>query len=535
MAEYQCTSCGHRFVVAKDAQLRCPRCLRQNGLEELSQPDHRTSSDGSVKRLLTTFLGLIALVALFVAAGLLFIERRHHVPAPGELAMLDPQLLRRTLQQRGVPDRDVVDPFVVGEALRKLIGPSIPQTGSAQQRARAVVARLRPRLEDLRLDLTAGGTAPVRTAEMLAQMLSGAHATTALSYELGVLVTAALRHVGLTALLCDVHATRSPAGTRDPTGALGSYAVAVYDDGRISDKPSLVLDPARAAKLPRWAGTSDGAMTSAVEDFTPLDDASAAARSFSLRALYELNRHPTEPERAYELAQLAQDASATSATLHTARALVLAQAGSLRDAVEEARKAVRLRSDPPRRTTLARLLLAEGRVDEAQHELDQAIKQREQFWPAQRALASVLWMRGDTKAGNVAMKRAYQLAPEEPSVIALVAAHKLAEGDTAGALELLRALAKRAPSEPILLQLYMVLRRAKKDSEAEAVRKRLLATSTDKQRIQEALQRLDEALAATETQPPGETTPNQRAADSASEPGLPDDQKWRLPDVSLTP
>ena len=293
----------------------------------------------------------------------------------------------------------------------------------------------------------------------------------------------------------------------------------VYAEGGLGSKVLVTLDPLRAMKLPRWAGEGgDPSMAvPAGAAAEPLDDASAAARLLSLRAL----RSPRDRSReAYALSSLAIKASAPSATLHVARALVLAAAGGRKDALAEARKALSLRKDPPRHTTVAMLGLSQGKPGEALLNLKEALRQDARFWPALQLMAMVT----KPEEADKHMKAALEVAPEEPSVQLTHAARLMAARKAQEAITVLRKVVAARPDREALLMLYQALVVTGQQGEASTVRARLLAMVKGKER--KALLRLLGAMTPPQEAPAAPVAPDEPPA----APRLP---KLELPDVTL--
>lgn len=527
MSRYRCTRCEIEF--ADDSEHpRCPRCLRQHGIEALTGtgPKQRPPRARLASRSRLVW-GLAVLVALtLVAGGGLLLYWHRSLPRPGELAQLEPEQRRRTLIARGVPESEVQDPFASSEALRALAGKA--SGAGAAERARSLARELTARLRKGGLAVDVDGTAdqPVRTAAELYAALAAGKAKAALSFELASLMVALLRAADLDAdtLLCQVHRLKAPVATGDIAGGIGRYAAAVYaDKAKLGAGPLLVLDPARALDLPAWAGGGRApAMESLHADpksLEPLDDASAAAHLLGLRGFRQRTR---APERAYRLSELALEAASPSATLHLLRAKVLSSAGGAKDAAAEAQKALALKDGPPQRTLLALALASEGQLDQSQSHLEQALRQDPKYWPAHAALATLL-MVTDPKRGQQHLDAGLAVAAEEPALLTLLASRLLAEDKVRQAADVLRRAAAARPNELILLMLYQTLLRAKDPDEARLVRKQLLdrVNPKDRERLTKLLAAIDEAVQGPASGPVEQPPP----------PSPP--QRITLPDVSF--
>lgn len=494
MTRYQCSNCKINFEHRR-GRLRCPKCLRQHGLDEIS--DRHKPEPGSTARLLGITLILLALAGVGYA-GLLLVQRSSKLPEPGQLALLGPGEIRRTLSARGIPEQQIINPFAPDPAVQELVPSGLTAKMSVTQRASRIAQHIADKLSMVEVDLLEV-TQPIRTAAQLARTIKADEPLKrALSYELAVLVTAALRSADITALLAEMHEQQGAIKTADPNGALGRYVVLVYRDAdSLSDKPALVLDPTRATTLPPWAGSGqDRNMTSQAIKPEPLDDGSAAARYLSLAALVAINKDASRPERAYDLMHHAIDASAPSAVLHAARSLVLAGAGGLEDAVREARRAVTLRQNPAMRTLLARFLALQRDVAGAETLLGQALERDPRFWPAHHALAVLSWTRGDLAGGDAHLDKAADIASTAPSVVVLMARRSLRNGEVERAVQLLNKLSEDHPSDQVLLQLYLAQQAAGQTDQAQATRERLLKSTSNREQAEKILSEIEAAAGA---------------------------------------
>jgi tetratricopeptide (TPR) repeat protein len=470
----------------------------------------------SSRQLLLGLLGLSLLVLL--AAGGLWLKRsRTEVPQPGQLALLDPALLRRTLIARGVPPAEVVDPFESSPALQSL-GRAVAGK-SEEERVRALARRVAGELGPARGDLQGALVQTVRTPRDLYSELKAGKVRAVLSFEFAALMVTVLREAGLSAVLGVARRLDAPVRSPDLNGAIGRYLAVVYPRGKFGQKTLAVLDPLRALDLPAWAGGGkDPEMRSLADGITPLDDASAAAHLLALRALH-LARD--KPEAAYAASLLSLKAAAPSAALHVLRAEILASAGGIDDALSEARRALAVVDDAPRRSALARLEALSGHGAEAVTDLEQALQRDASYWPANEALAALL-LGVERERGEKHLQAALEVAPEEPSLLVLQGVLWLQQNkpkDAAAVLQ--RALAQR-PTPQASLLLYQALTLAGEREEAGKLRQRLLAQDGKRKEMEQALQAIDRAQSSEDAEP-SETAP----------PPAPRIPKLTLPDASL--
>lgn len=499
-------------------------------------PAPRTAGHPPQRKIL---LGLLALFLVGLATGgaVLFLRSRIDLPQPGQLGILSASLLKRTLVHRGVPRKQAVDPFPQTGAIMELAAGL--KDGPPKERAAALARKVAKVIQGASIDLTGELDSPLRTpAQLLAQLKKEqGKPLTVLSFELAALMTAALRAAGLPAVLGLVHQVDAPMPTADARGSLARYVAVVYPRGGLGKTPLQVLDPARALRLPVWAGKgSDPSMIASPMSLQALDDATAAAHLLALRA-FRL-RH-TASKEAYSLARWALGAAAPSATLQMVQAEVLAAAGGVQDALSEARKALALRKDPPRLCGLAMFLLAAGRPAESLPHLQEALKQDPKYWPA-RLMSAALLMSAKPEEGAKHLDAALAIAPGSAAVLTFKATLLMRQGKHEQALSLLKQAAKAQPSEERGLALYQVLMMMDKTDEASKVRATLLKASKDAAKTKEKLSAIDKMLkSAAESPPVVAPNPPPPTGGSLLEEDLPgglsgpSPPQLKLPDVTL--
>jgi len=499
-------------------------------------PAPRTAGRPPQRKIL---LGLLALFLVGLATGgaVLFLRSRIDLPQPGQLGILSAALLKRTLVHRGVPQKQAVDPFPQTGAIRALAAGL--KDGPPKERAAALARKVAKVIQGASIDLTGELDSPLRTpAQLLAQLKKEqGKPLTVLSFELAALMTAALRAAGLPVVLGLVHQVDAPMPTADARGSLARYVAVVYPRGGLGKTPLQVLDPARALRLPVWAGKgSDPSMIASPMSLQALDDATAAAHLLALRA-FRL-RHTASME-AYSLARWALGAAAPSATLQMIQAEVLAAAGGIQDALSEARKALALRKDPPRLCGLAMFLLAAGRPAESLPHLQEALKQDPKYWPA-RLMSAALLMSAKPEEGAKHLDAALAIAPRSAAVLTLKATLLMGQGKLPQALPLLRQATEAQPSEERRLMLYQALKMLDKTEEAARLRATLIKSSRDAAKTKKRLSAIDKMLESNPDNhpaPPPDTGPPAKKGPLEEElkgdlPGfLP--PRLELPDVTL--
>ncbi len=524
MAEYQCTHCEEPFSREGAGRLRCPRCLRQNGLIPLEELGEAAEGGGRPgKGRLIWGLLILCLVGVCAGAVILFHKRVTDLPAPGQLAQLDGDTLRITLEARGVPAAQAtLDPFAAGPGVKKLV--SAVKEKEPAARARALAKALGGVVSSFSPLISALPSWSARTPELLLSAAAGATKKPgrgkALSFELAAALVAILREAELPSVLAERFSSAAPIGVGDPSGYLGRYVAVVYRPDQLGKDPLLVLDPLQALALPPWAKEEGKTgMELAGDGLTLLGDASAAAHLLSLRAL---GQGPKHPERAYVLSLAALAAAAPSATLQLARAQVLASAGGLKDGLAAARKALTLRDDAPRQAGLARLLLASGEAERALTHLRKAIKATPGFWPARLLLASILTS-VDREKAEEQLAKGLEIAPEEPGLLLLDGMWHLSRAMPAQAAIRLRKVAAAMDGNlDVKLMLYHAFKGSSQVEEAALLRKKILSMAKNKEEMAARLDMIDKRAAEDE-----------QGIDGVKEGGAV--PRLKLPDVSLSP
>lgn len=524
--DFYCVHCAKPFSLSDDSsqeQPRCPHCLRQHGVERVQQgtgsQDVQTPPISSTTHRRKWLWFSLALIGLGAIGGILFVFKLRKPTIPlGQIGALSSELLQKRLIERGVPEGDPLlrfNPFEQGAALRELV-PYLKQRDPTSL-THAVVQHLAPKLASITVEITGELTYSIRTSETFAGALSKGKITKATSYELAIFMVSALRRVGLNATLAHAVTVDAPVKTADVIPSLGRYVVLVYAEPTISTKttPVSILDPSRAARVPRWATrhTSNEMRAEGIA-YDALDDISAVAHGIMLEALYESQKQedPKSLTKAYHLAEMAANVNVNqSAVIPRLRAEVVSRLGGNNDALNYAQEALHRRDGVAERTALAKLLLTEGKAGEAASHLERAIQQDNAYWPALVLLSSIRLMVGEKEDAFKHLSIASEIAPEEPAVLHLQAMEHFLSGHTDQALTTMRRAAERAHSEMLWIELYLLLVRTGHGQEAEAIalRDNLLRQAKDPEKLKAFF---DAAIAE---------------AQGAETPSL------RLPDISL--
>lgn len=521
MSKYHCSFCDITFEI-QDDKLRCPQCLRQNGLEKI-ETSKATSHKINIRKKLLPFGLVVFVLALLAGSVFLLIKKKTDLPKPGQIAILDEQTLKQTLIQRGVPKESFVNPFETGHAIFALLEKS-SEKKDPKNIALDIARSLAIKIKNIKVDLLGILDKPLQTAEQIATALKNKKITDARSIELGVFLVALLRNANLDAVLSVTHRVDAPMKSADPLGAMARYVVIVYAKGKIGNDPLIVLDPCASAILPTWAGSGQNPdMEYAGDQPVPLDDGSVAAHFMAIQAML-LSKTEKKTSDAYQMSQWAKNASEKSATLFVAKAFVLAASGGIQDAILEAQKALAISNDAPRQTALARLLLNAQNPSDALEHLNEALKKDVTYWPALHTLAAINFFSKNQEQGEKYLTEAFKIAPDEESILQLKAANLMAKNEFAEAEKILRTVIEKQSTDQTLLQLYICLINLGKQDEAIKIKDRLLVTTKNKEKIQKLLEAIGQQFDKNEEKNPADSPPS-------PPPNLP--RKLKLPDVSL--
>lgn len=531
---YHCTSCEYDFEIDDSDKLRCPKCLRQNGIEALDddeESDVKKTPKGRNSKPFVLILSAISVIALIAIGALWQFKRVAELPKPGQLAIVDPPMMRQLLKKRGIDEVDQVNPFSKSKNISDLIGKL--SASNYEDKAKEIATKLATKLKGLTGNLSGRISMQIRTAEELAVELSQKELKLKriTSLEAAILLASVLRMNDIDAIVAEASTLDAKTKSANVSMSMGRFIVSIYPKNELNKKALLDLDPIRATQLPNWAGGSDKTMKSIATESKPLDDATVVAHFYSQRSLAEVKDNPTAPRRAYELSLIAQKLGHQSSTLHLARAFVLLQAGqaaALNEVFEETDKAVAIDDNAPTNTAYAQFLLIKGNIDGAEKKLKHALEKERTYWPASLIQATLFAMKGNREASDKAIKHVIQIAPNEAPVLALRAGQAFQENKIDEGLNLLRQAATNEPTETMRLQLYHALIKAEKGKEARALRKTILKETKLGKIVKAQLEKIELAL--------GFDPENDPSTDSINTPtpsGLGSGGGLKLPDVKL--
>lgn len=410
--KYFCAHCDQEFVPERaEAKPRCPKCMRRGAVEPL-QPD---APGGSGAR-----RGLLIAALLLLAAGLGFAVYRSTQLTLEEtppLRPLEPAELAAYLER---------DQVRVGtyESMFALAGDLEGWPESAGE----VAKQMRSKSSTWSLELTL--PRETLTAEQTLGKM-GAEEARAKYYplELATAMTALLRERGLRAMVAEVWEFDGAQAPADPSGVLGYFVTAVYDDAQ-SEEPSAYFDP--------WGGRGEVRPTA----LRVLRDTEVLAAALGTEAVRLFSRSGDGP-KALPLIEAGLALDPLSPSLRVVHGTVLVESGGTPQAIQELEAAIQLRPDGPRQLNMVQLHLAQagmlemnGRQEAAEaqftegHRIVADVLQR---WPrygkAHVTLATVHLSLDEAERARVELETAEALSPDAPLLWLVWAQYDLANDD----------------------------------------------------------------------------------------------------------
>ncbi len=433
---HRCSHCDLTFEhdPDKSAAPRCPKCLRTQGLEELSAAAARntnsdTEDDDAGWRPNHLVIGVFAVAA--AAAAWFYFAKPSVENLPEEVPMraLAAEEVAEYLRREKV-DADVSEffepPSAFGEAGSS--AESLAKFVAARKNDGAFVswARVRAHGDD------------IRTPEKTAQLLLKKEQAKLYPLEVAWAGVAWLREQGKTAMLAEIVAREGERAPADPSGRLGYYGVALGT----TDKAD-VIDVYGGSK---------------VKSARILNDVQAVAAILSLQAMSAFERGNTK--RASQLADDALDLDGKSPVVRSAYSETLLS-GVAEDAIKEIEHAHNLRPDAARRLARAKIALARGQIDDADKIAAGLVAEYPEYASAYAMLSVVHLARHELDESEASLEKVAKFAPDFPELDLFRAELHAARGDLPRAAEFARmALAEKHVRWQTRLRGAMLLRAA---------------------------------------------------------------------------
>ncbi len=449
--KYFCPHCNAEFVLQEAAdEPRCPKCMRRGA----PAPGHDTSAEHHRRSPWLILIGL-AIVSAGIGFGLYLSARTELEETPPLRPLAQRELsayLERDQVRAGAYESMLVLSGDIGD------WPSAPAEIASVMHARSTSWSLERPL-----------TREVLTVDQTLAMLD-AHEERVQAYplELAAAMTALLREHGLNAMVAEVWELEGASAPADPSGVLGYFVTAVYDD-RDGTEPPAYFDP--------WGGRGEVELSSV----RVLRDTEVLAAALGTEAARIFSRSG-DATTALSMADTALLLDPMSPTLRAVNATILVDSGGFAEGVKELEAAAQLRSDGPRQLGLAQLHLAqagilqmnaepaaaESQFGEANRIVTDVIERWPRFGRAHVVLATIYLGMDQVERARVELEAAESLAPDAPILWAVWAQYDLQQEDAIGAAaKILRAVGLDPENWQLRLQAGRVLRLAGHDEAAK--------------------------------------------------------------------
>lgn len=461
---YLCVHCDHRWAVEGDeAPRRCPSCMRATGVEPVRETAAKKAS-GSKRGVWWLAAGL----ALVVAGSAVWLSRRSQdiegpVPVrPLSTAELASVLKREQVQAGGL--ESLLDETAAVEAFAK------QGAGSSQDAfalGESITRALRDRAKaQAFVPWSLGEPRPtaIMKPDALLKLLSKDSGRAELyPLEVCALQVAALRSLGVTAMIAELLDGPSDRAPLDPAGYFGYFVVQVAADDSPQAKVKL-YDP--------YAGRT----LAADAKVNVLDDSTVIGAALATRAVHEIS-YLADPKLALDSSSHALRLAARLPSVRTARGIVVLSGKMVEQGLQELSAAAQLRRDAVRLHNLASARMLSGDAEAAIKELNAALEKAPEFAGARATLGALQMLQGDLDTGRASLQRAEALAPDLSLIQWGFAELSMREGDRESALARGERALKSRGSFDARLRYAVLLRQASKYEEMRVQAHALLDAS----------------------------------------------------------
>jgi len=394
--------------------------MRATGVEPVRESAQKKSqgSKGGVWGLGLSLLVVVAGTAFWLSG------RSSDIEGPVPVRPLNAAELASVLKREQVQAAGLDGLFAASDAIEAFAKQSSGASSDAFGRAEAMTRTLRDRQKAQAFvpwSLGEPRPTPIMKPDALLKLLSKDGGRAELyPLELCALEIAALRSVGVNAMLAELPDSPSDRAPLDPAGYFGYFVVQVAADDEPSAKTKL-YDP--------YGGR-------ALHDTTKvnvLDDAAALGAALATRAVHEIS-YLADPKLALDSSSFALRLAARLPSVRTARGIVVLSGKMVEQGLQELSAAAQLRRDAVRLHNLASARMLSGDVEAATKDLNAALEKAPDFAGARATLGALQMLQGDLETGRASLQRAESLAPDLSLIQWGFAELAMREGDRDGGL-----------------------------------------------------------------------------------------------------
>lgn len=485
--KYRCVHCDELFDFEGEGRPRCPKCMRVHDLQKFEQTTRESKS--------YRWVWVIAAVVLMSAAGAgsyLWLERPAETkPEEVSLEPMSESALARFFERSSDDVGELVRLFASSDKIKSFAKKAASGKEQPLDKTRAVVAAIRERAAKRAfvpwslIDPREGP--PMVAADVLKAIEKDNAAEQLYPLEVAALAVAALRTIGVDAMLAEAYAFVGADSPPDPSGRLGYFVVAV-PKGRSADY--RLFDPYGGQTAMPQKG-----------DYQLLTDVQSVGLAISLRALYKLVREH-QPQSSLKDSDIALRLDERSPTVRSARAVILFATGGASLGKSEMEAAAQIRADAPRNNNLAALLVAQGQLDVASRKVALALKAQKDYAAAHATLASIHFAKGEHDLGQAELIKAEKLDPSLPTLAMLWAHYYSSTGRLDLAIDKARQSVRSRPGDlQARLFLATLLRRDGQYDEMRRIAREVIKDIPDSQR-EEMKQLVERVLGPTALESP---------------------------------
>ncbi|MET0385968.1 MAG: hypothetical protein ABW321_08425 [Polyangiales bacterium] len=432
--QYHCVQCNQVFTPdASDDKPRCPTCLRQHGLRPVEAAPTRPAASGSS----WTWLLVVGLVVAGGGGYFAYQQLHGHEPGKVPLEPIEPDVLQADV--KALTGREVgplVQLLATDTGISELASRVAKGQGTPAAKAEAICAALAERKQKQGFvnwpRVEAREEPPLSASPAWAASAHAGARKQLYPLEATAIAVAALRSLGVPALVAEVYRYPNEHTPLDPSGRLGYHALVLPKEGTGSDQ---LFDPYGGRKTPPAAA-----------DYRVLNDAQVIGAALSLRAMSRLDSGGDTREALAD-SELAIKLIPSSASARSVRAALLLATGGIEAGTHELDAALQLRSDAPRRNNLATLGLLSGSPDAAAKEVATALSEAPDYALARVTLATVHLMRGEQDLARAELEKAERLEPDLALLPQIWAQFYATTNDIDRALEKAQEGVRRRPKD----------------------------------------------------------------------------------------